>query len=86
MLGRDLIQSLGLCSDIHKVSRGITFKKGFPELFSVGLACSQGKKFTNEVNPRVPPKFCKPHTVPYTIRGKVDKELDGLQEGYGRES
>ena len=62
LLGRDLIQSLGLCSNIHKVSRAITFKEEFPELFS-GLGCYRGKEFTVEVDPTVPPKFCKARTV-----------------------
>ena len=80
LLGRDLIQSIGLCSNIHKVSRAITFKEEFPELFSEGLGCYRGKEFTIEVDPTVPPKFCKARTVPYTMREKVDKEPDRLQE------
>ena len=80
LLGRDLIQSLKLCSNIHKVSRAITFKEEFPELFSEGLRCYRGKEFTIEVDPTVPPKFCKACTVPYTMREKVDKELDRLKE------
>ena len=80
LLGKDLIQSLGLCSNIHKVSRVITFKEEFPELFSEGLVCYREKAFTIEVDLTAPPKFCKARTVPYTMREKVDKELDRLQE------
>ena len=43
VLDRDLIQSLGLCSNIHKVSSAISYKEKFPELFS-GLGCYRGKK------------------------------------------
>ena len=80
LLGRNLIQSLGLCNNIHKVSSAISFKEEFPELFSDGLGCYQDKEFTIEVDPTVPPKFCKARPVPYTMREKVDKELDRLQE------
>ena len=68
-----------MCSNIHKVSRAITFKEESPELFS-GFGCYRGKEFTIEVDPTVPLKFCKARTVPYTMREKVDKELDRLQE------
>ena len=80
LLGRDLIQSLGLCSNIHKVSRAITFKEEFLELFSEGLVCYRGKEFTIEVDSTVVPKFYKARAFPYTMREKVDKELDRLQE------
>ena len=80
LLGRNLIQSLGLCNNIHKVSSAISFKKEFPELFSEGLGCYQGTEFTIEVDPTVPPKFCKARPVPYTMREKVDREIDRLQK------
>ena len=80
LLGRDLIQSLGLYSDIHQVSNANSFKAEFPELFSEGLGCYQGRDFTIEVDQSVPPKYCKARPVPYTMREKVEEELVRLEE------
>ena len=55
-------------------------KVEFPQLFSEGLGCYQGKSFSIVVDPSVPAKFCKARTVPYTLREKVGKELSRLQE------
>ena len=79
LLGRDLIHTLGLLGNINKVSNTNTLKKEFPELFSEGLGCFKDRKFAIEVDPTVPPKFCKARTVPYMLRDKVNQELDRLQ-------
>ena len=81
LLGRDLIRRLGLLKSIHKVTVSAdSIRQEFPELFSEGLGCYRGRQFTIEVDPSVTPKFCKARTVPYTLRAKVDQELDRLQK------
>ena len=81
LLGRDLIKGLGVLGNIHNVSTDAnSVKEEFPDLFLDGLGCYKGRQFAIEVDPSVPPKFCKARTVPYTLRAKVDQELDRLQK------
>ena len=80
LLGRDLIKRLGLIDGVHSVSSANSIKQEFPELFSEGLGCYKDRQFTTEVDPSVSPKFCKARTVPFTLRAKVDQELDRLQK------
>ena len=88
LLGRDLIAKLKLndikLSDIHSVANtsltSTQLVNEFPSLFAAGLGCLKGKTFTLNVNDKVPPKFCKARTVPYTLKDKVSNELDRLVE------
>lgn len=84
LLGRDLLNLLELSevklSNINKVSADSPLLRDFPELFSPGLGCMKDRTYTIEVDPTVPPKYCKARTVPYALREKVDKELDRLVE------
>lgn len=84
LLGRDLISKLNLhdckLSAIHKVTTTSALTTRFPELFSPGLGCLKDTSFNIEVDPSIPPKFCRARTVPYSLREKVDKELDRLME------
>ena len=81
LLGRVLMRRLGLIDDVHNVSTiADSITQEFPDLFSEGLGCYKGRQFAIEVDPTVPPKFCKARTVPYTLRAKVDQELDRLQK------
>ena len=64
---------------VDKVSAtSSALEKEFPKLFSPGLGCYKDKTFTIEVDSSVAPKFCKARTIPYTLKPKVDKELDRL--------
>ena len=80
LLGRDLIGRLGLINNIHEVHKNANFclQQEYPKLFSGGLGCYKGRKFTIEVDQSVSPKFCKARTVPYVLRAKIDEELDRL--------
>lgn len=74
-----LLKSLGLPVGVHKVSAtSKSMSQEFPELFSEGLGCFKDREFAIEVDLTAPPKFCKARTVPYTLRAKVDRELDRL--------
>ena len=80
LIGRVLLRRLGLIDDVHSVSANSnSISQDFPDLFSDGLGCFEDRQFEIEVDPTVPPKFCKARTVPYTLRDKVDRELDRLQ-------
>ena len=80
LLGRDLIQSLGLCSNITKYLGLSLLRKSFQNCFQKVLDATEGRNSQLRLTRQVPPKFCKARTVPYTMREKVDKELDRLQE------
>ena len=83
LLGRDWIRALNLkigCGSIYSVqSTCNVIMDRYPELFKEGLG-----KFkypvSLEIDPNVAPKFCKARPVPYSLREKVDKALDKLQE------
>ena len=79
VIGRVLMRQLGLIEDVNTVSATAkSMEQEFPELFTEGLGCFKDREFKIEVDPNVPPKYCKACTVPYTVRVKIEKELDRL--------
>ena len=79
LIGRVLMRRLGLIEDVKTVSTNASsIENEFPDLFSEGLGCFKGHQVSIDVDPSVPPKFCKARSVPYTVRAKIDKELDRL--------
>ena len=83
LLARNLIKKLELTNlaHIHMISYSTEhLKRQFPDMFSDTLGYLKGKYFAIEVDPTVTPKFCKAHTVPYTLREKMDQELDRLEQ------
>ena len=50
------------------------------KLFEPGLGTLQGFKAKIHVDLAATPKFCKPRQVPYTMRAKVEAELDRLSD------
>ena len=86
LLGRDLISSLQLnnfkLSEINKIKIDgkSEWVKKHPQLFASGLGCLKDQKFSIQVDPSVPPKYCKPRPVPYSLREGVEKALDKLVE------
>ena len=82
LLGRDLISKLKLSKfghlGINNVSTKSVLLEEFPDLFTPGLGCLKGVKATIEVDPTIPPKYCRARAVPYTMKEKVTAELDRL--------
>ena len=71
-LGRDLISQLQMNAlQINAVLPVLVqpniWVKKFSSLFAPGLGCLKGKKVKIEVDPTVPPKYCKTRTVPYAL-------------------
>lgn len=83
LLGRYLMKELDLSDldilQIKKIGSFSETRSRHPSLFSPGLGCYKDKEFNLAVDPTVQPKFCKARTVPYTLREKVNKELERLQ-------
>ena len=50
----------------------------YPDVFQGGLGALKGHKAKIHIDTSVKPKFCKAHSVPYTMRELVDQELDRL--------
>ena len=50
----------------------------YPELFAGGLGTVKGLKGHIYVDQQAQPRFFKPRTVPYSMKEKLDKELDRL--------
>ena len=81
LMGRSLMQALDLTitrNQINKISSIDDFVGKYQNLFAQGLGCYEGKTFSIEVDPTVPPKFYKARALAYTMRDKVAKELERL--------
>ena len=49
-------------------------------LFKEELGTVQGEKAKLHTNPQIHPKFCKPRPVPFSLRKKVEEELERLEK------
>ena len=49
-------------------------------MFADELGCIKGIKAKIYVDPEARPRFCKPRTVPFEFREKVNKELERLEK------
>ena len=50
----------------------------YPEVFKDELGTLRGTRAKIHVDPQATPRFFKPRSVPYTLRDRVEKELDRL--------
>ena len=50
----------------------------YPDVFKDELGTLQGTRAKIHVDPQATPKFFKPHSVPYILRERLEKELDRL--------
>ena len=55
--------------------------KEFPEAFSNELGSFNGGTFSLQLKKDVKPVFCKVRPVPYSLREKIEKELERLERG-----
>ena len=87
LFGRDNLSNFNLLplsfSSINKNESdnfSSTLAKQFPVVFTEGLGCYKDYKVSVDVDPQVPPKFCKARSVPYAMKPKLDQALDSLLE------
>ncbi len=84
LLGRDWLQELHLdWGAIHKVHTEDQLQQILDdneEVFKEELGLIQGVQAKLQVDQQVCPRFCKPRAVPYSLRKKVDLELERLEE------
>ncbi|KAK3700097.1 hypothetical protein QZH41_015051 [Actinostola sp. cb2023] len=52
----------------------------YPQLFEEGLGTLKGKKARIHVDPSTKPEFYRARPVPYTLREKIEQELERLQK------
>ena len=83
LLGRDWLTQLQLdwpaIADLNSVQMPKGFPLEFDALFTDELGTLKGVKATLTVDPDAPPHFCKARPVPYSVREKVERELEHLQ-------
>ena len=86
LLGRDWLMVLKLdWQAIHSMVRGdikdrlSVILENHSSLFKEGLGTIQGETAKLHTNPQVHPKFCKPRPVPFSLREKVEVELERLE-------
>ena len=81
LLGRSWLAKIQLnWREIHSLSSsGLQeLLSQYDDVFQEGLGTFQGYEAKIEVTPNATPRFCKARTVPYSIRPKVEEELDRL--------
>ena len=81
LIGRSMMKDLNVRltrGGVNTISNVSHFENKFPELFGPGLGCLKNEMFSIEVDPTIPPKFCKARPVPYAMREKVSVEIDRL--------
>ena len=85
LLGRSWLKHLQL--DWHEIKHVTSdslqaLLQKYEKVFQEGLGTLKNFQAKIHVDPTASPKFCKARTVPYTMRGKVEEELERLvQEG-----
>ena len=86
LLGRTWLQHIPLnwsklFQAILKVDDKITqLLHSFNDVFKDELGTLHGEKVGIHIDPSVPPKFCKARSLPYAMKGKVEAELQRLQD------
>ena len=87
LLGRDWLMLLKLdWQAIHSMVRADLADRlsvildNHSSLFKEGLGTIQGETAKLHTNPQVHPKFCKPRPVPFSLREKVEVELERLEK------
>ena len=80
LLGRDLLQRICLNwgEIMHMRVVGDILSK-YADVFKDELGTLRGTTVKLTVDPNAKPRFCKPRTVPYAMKAKVEAELDRLQ-------
>ena len=84
LLGRDWLEHLQLdWAAIHKICSGEDVQvmlDRHAEVFKEELGSLRDTKVKLHVDPSVQPKSCKPRRVPFSVKHKVEVELQRLQE------
>ncbi len=84
LLGRDWLRELQLdWGAIHQVVAHNCLQavlRENDEIFKDELGLVRGVQAKIYVDPQARPCFCKPRAVPYSLRKKVDSELEQLEE------
>ncbi|XP_046749823.1 uncharacterized protein K02A2.6-like [Diprion similis] len=80
LVGRDWLGKLGIwpLEIVQSRSKILQFIKKHANLFSPGLGTFTKGTFELKLKEGAKPKYCKPRTVPYASKDKIEKELDRL--------
>ncbi|KAK3725271.1 hypothetical protein QZH41_010111, partial [Actinostola sp. cb2023] len=84
LLGRDWLEKIQLdWPTIKIISQDTKLEdvvNSYPQLFEEGLGTLKGKKARIHVDPGTKPEFYRARPVPYTLREKIEQELERLQK------
>ena len=85
LMGRDWLTHLKLdWQGVYQVESSndklTSILEKYPAVFSPGLGSLKGSKVKIHVKDNAQPRFHKARSVPYTLRAKVEEELDNLQK------
>ena len=84
LLGRNWLQKLRLdWPEIHQLQETGTLERilqKHSEVFKEELGEIKGIKAKISIDPQAQPRFCKPRPMPFSLRSKVEKELERLEK------
>ena len=81
LLGRNWLGTIKInWYDIHYTpsTRLQNLLERYDVVFQDKLGCFQGHQAKIKVDPDAVPRYCKAHTLPYSMRAKVEEEIDRL--------
>ncbi|XP_042372461.1 uncharacterized protein K02A2.6-like [Plectropomus leopardus] len=80
LLGRDWLRKIRLnWHEIKYVHATEDILKQYSDVFRDELGTLKDVTVKLHVDPEATPRFCKPRSVPYAMKGKVEEELERLQ-------
>ena len=79
LFGRDWLSVLRLnWAAIHQIDH-YTFLEPYKSVFTAGLGKLKGVTAKLYLDEAVQPRYCKPRPVPFSLRAKVEDELERLR-------
>lgn len=84
LLGREFLETFQVnWAEIHQVTNCSSLKELLTEhneLFTPGIGVLKGKTIKLDLVDNATPKFCKPRSVPFSLKSKIENELKRLEE------
>nr|CAH7736906.1 unnamed protein product [Callosobruchus chinensis] len=75
-LGIRKLKNVNFLNSLVELQRVDILQKSYPDVFSGKMGIFDKLKVTLRLKNNAEPKFCKPKPVPFSLKGKIEKELE----------